>query len=645
MNQEGGSVALTPEELADRLVPDDPRLSPDGRSVVFAVAPRGKREAHKRQALWLSRDGEPAQPFTAGTAHDANPRWSPDGTTVLFCSDRIAHDDETFRLFLIPAAGGEARPLGDLDGALSQPSWSPDGRSVVVLRKDPKTVEERARAERRDDAIVAGEAAKRSRVWLIEVATGKARCLTFGERQVWSYAWTPEGDALVVVTTATPDLDTHYGPSAVGLVPVGGGLSRAIATFPSLPTEPVVVAAPDGPLVAAMVNANRDDPQDAVWTVPLSGGEPRRLGPAGRAVVEALAPLTGSPGGLAVAIGDGVHGRLLGVDAGSGESWAIAPASLPEGGYPATAPSVSADGRRITVVWSNPTTPEEVWIGEAGGEGAPVTAFGEAFRGRLSPAETVRWSSPDGVEIEGVLTLPAEATTGRPVPLVVEVHGGPWWHWGLSVMLDWHDWAQLLASRGIAVLAPNPRGSTAYGSAFQRLLQDDVGGGEAQDLIAGAQAMVARGIADPERLGIAGWSWGGYLSAWAITQTDLFAAAFVGAGVTNLVSDHGTGDIPAMNLGLFPGMPYAAPDAYWERSPIRHAARITAPTLIAHGDADDRVHPAQGMELHRALTSLGVPTRFLRYPREGHLIAEREHQIHLMREIVGWFGRWLIESP
>jgi len=154
--------------------------------------------------------------------------------------------------------------------------------------------------------------------------------------------------------------------------------------------------------------------------------------------------------------------------------------------------------------------------------------------------------------------------------------------------------------------------------------------------------MMARGIADPNRLGIGGWSWGGFLTAWTITQTDLFRAAIVGAGVANMVSDHAQGDIPTSNLRYFPGQPYAHMDAYWAASPIRHVAAARTPTLILHGDDDARVGPGQAMELFRALKTLGVPVRFVRYPREKHHIDERAHQIDLMQRVLDWLERYLM---
>ena len=640
----GRPLPLTPEELADRLEPEDPRLSPDGRAVLFTVAPKGKRGEHRERAIWVARDGAPARPFTAGTADDAEPRWSPDGTQVLFRSDRAERG--VFRPYLIAAAGGEARPLGELQGKLSALSWAPGGRTVALLRQDPETPEEQRRREGRDDAVAVGEDPKRTRLWAVDAQTGRATCLTYGPRHVWSYAWAPDGEHLAMVTTDAPDLDARFGPGELRLVPLAGGLGRHVAMFPALPEDPVFVVAADGPAVAVRANGHRADPSDSVWLAPLAGGAPRNLLPGYPGVVETLVLRPGTPGGLAVRMVEGVHGAVYGLDAGDPEPRPVplTPGGLHGRGSVMAGPSFSADGSRLALLWSDGSTPEEVHVGDAGGDGAAVSELGAAFAGRLGRVETVRWASPDGVEVEGLLTLPVGYEAGRRYPLVVEVHGGPCWQWEDRAMLDWHDWAAMLASHGYAVLLPNPRGSTGRGTAFQALLQDDVGGGEAQDLITGARAMVERGVADPKRLGIGGWSWGGYLTAWTVTQTDLFRAAVMGAGLANMVSDHGQGDIPSYNLRFYPALPYDDPEAYWRRSPVRYAARVSTPTLILHGDADERVHPAQGMEWHRALKTRGVPVRFVRYPREDHGVHERAHQVHLMGQVLAWYDRWLGEG-
>ena len=304
---------------------------------------------------------------------------------------------------------------------------------------------------------------------------------------------------------------------------------------------------------------------------------------------------------------------------------------------------MSKDGEKVAFVWSASDIPENVWKITREDSTSRLTSFNEDFDGEMSRGETVRWHSFDGVEIEGTLIRPRGVNHGTPVPLFIQLHGGPAWQWEDRVNLSWHDWGQMLASRGWAVLMPNPRGSTGYGSAFEKLLQDDVGGGESKDLIAAAEAMVERGIADPERLAIGGWSWGGYLTARTITQTNRFKAAVMGAGVSNLISDHGAGDIPDYNPLIQPGHPYDEEtwEAYAAGTPVRQASKVSTPTLILHGDSDNRVHPTQGQEFYHALKRSGVPVRFVRYPREGHRINERAHQIDLMERIVDWLEKWV----
>lgn len=634
---------LTPGENTDRLVPTDPQISPDGRSVLCAVAPRGQKGEQREQGIWLWRRGEDARPFSAGTANDAQARWSPNGERILFTSDRLERGES--RLFLIPANGGEAHVLGDLQGALSDPTWSPDGSAVALLCKEPVSPEEKKRKEDRDDPIVAGSDLKSNRFYLVDVTSGSARCLTHGPRQVWSYGWSRDGSRLTILTTESADINTIYDRGELWIVPATGGIPRHVATFPVLPSNPVFVETDDGPAIAVTANAHRADPSDSIWMVPVTGGDPVKVLPVDKGLVEQIVPVPGAPSQVAMRLVEGVHGSAMTLDIKTKRLRSITPANPRGKGSVFGPPSLSADGRSVAIIWTAGSTPEEVYAGSPTGKAKPVTTFGASFTGRLGPVETVQWQSNDGLQIEGLLTLPPGHEQGRRLPLIVTIHGGPAWQWEDRVMLSWHDWAQMLASRGYAVLQPNPRGSTGYGSSFQQKLQDDVGGGEAQDLITGAQAMVDRGIADGHRLGIGGWSWGGYLTAWTITQTGIFKAAVIGAGLANMISDHGQNDIPAMNHWIYPGDPYDHFEHYWESSPLRHIKQVTTPTLIVHGADDDRVHPAQAMEYYRALKTLGVATEFVRYPRESHGFKERQHQIDLMRRISAWYDRWLLNEP
>jgi dipeptidyl aminopeptidase/acylaminoacyl peptidase len=636
--RETKGLPLTPEEIADRRVPTNPRMSSDGRLVAFTVAAASQKGEHKEQAIWLSRDGGAAEQFTAGVGEDADPLWSPDGSHLLFVSDRAERG--TAKLYLLRTDGGEAQPLGELQGELSHAAWSPNGKSIAVLRKDPETPEEKKRKEDKDDAIVVDADPKLNRLWVIDVPSGQVRQLTYGTRQIWALGWAPDGERLAIVTTDEPDLDALSRESDLWTVPTAGGLPRHVATLPSSAFNPVFVQTLEGPGVVVLTSGHRADPVDSVWFVSFDDASPRNLLPGYEGNVEFLSELPGSRSSVLVRAVERTHAHSYELDVTSSELRPLTPTSMHKTGSITAGPSLACDRSTIAVVWSGGSIPHEVYVGKPGGEATAVTGFGKAFLGRLSPTEHVTWTS-DGHEIEGILTYPAGYEKGKRYPLVVEIHGGPSWQWEDYAFLDWHDWAQLLASNGYAVLAPNPRGSTGRDAEFQKLLQDDVGGGESRDVIAGALAMVDRGIADRERLGVGGWSWGGYLTAITITRTDIFKAAVMGAGLSNLLSDHGQDDIPSSNLLYFPGLPYHHPDAYWQGSAIRHITNCTTPTLILHGDADARVHPAQGMEMYRALKSLGVPVEFVRYPRQGHPIKERHHQIDLMRRLVAWFDRWL----
>jgi dipeptidyl aminopeptidase/acylaminoacyl peptidase len=636
---------LMPDEIADRIVPSDPWISRDGSRVVFVAAPASKASENRTRSLWIAGDGLPARQFTVGTADDRDPRWSPDGLQILFLSDRLKPGGDDYRLFVLSDSGGEGLPLGELGGELSQPAWSPDGRWVAVLRKDPEPEAVTARKKERDDAIVVEENPRYTRLWVVEVDSKRARCLTTAEREVRSFAWAPDSLSLVTITTDLAEYDATLGPGDLRHVSVEGSLPRPVARFRTTPSSPVVVETSYGLIVAVRADDHRDQPEDSIWTVPLSGGEPvNALSDLG-GNVEELIPLPGTTGRLAARIVERTHARLYAVDLPSGNLTLLTPSEFSGRGSIMEGASFSEDGRHLAAIWSDASTPEEVWLGKPSGDAHPLTSFGKNFDGRLQQVEPVSWTSDDGVEIEGLLTYPAGFQPGTCYPLVMEVHGGPSSQWQDRVMLNWHDWAQMLASRGYAVLLPNPRGSTGYGRELQRLLQDDVGGGESRDLVAGALAMVERGIADPNRLGIAGWSWGGYLTAWTITQTTIFRAAVMGAGLANMVSDHGQGDIPASNLLYFPGHPYDHMEPYWSSSPIRNVAAVRTPTLIVHGDEDARVLPEQSMEYFRALKILGVPVRFVRYPREKHAFEERAHQIDLMWRIIDWFDQYLLGSP
>jgi dipeptidyl aminopeptidase/acylaminoacyl peptidase len=630
---------MSVEVIADRVTARSPRVSPDGAAIAWVREHVSSADDRATAQVWMTRDGDTPFPFTSGKAGATNPEWAPDGR-LLFLSGRD-DPDERDGIFIIRPDGGEAQQVGDIRGKIRKPRWSPDGRRIACILRDPETEAEKHDREKKRDWIRVEEDVKHDRLWLIDPDTGKRRCLTTGNRSVRDVAWTPDGRDLVVVTTPLPTANALFAPSRLARVPATGGAETEICTFPMAPSAPVVREVAGRRVVAVLANDHRDDPSPSIWVVGWDGRDRHNVLPELRGVVSDIVADPTDPASVLAVIVEGTHGRLYAVSLATGRRQLLSPGALAERGTVEAGISASANGQRIAFVWSASDEPENVWAITRDGSTVKVTDLNAELGDRLTRAEIVSWPSFDGVEIEGLLYRPAGV--GGPAPLFVEVHGGPAWQWEDALRLDWHDWAQMLVSRGWAVLMPNPRGSTGYGSAFEKLLQDDVGFGESKDLVAGARAMVERGVADPERLAIGGWSWGGYLTARTITQTRMFAAAVMGAGVANLTSDHGAGDIPAINEMYHPGHPYDERtwDFYAKGSPIREASKVTTPTLILHGDADERVHPTQGQEYFRALQQAGVPVRFVRYPREGHQVLEREHQVDLMRQIVAWLDRWV----
>jgi dipeptidyl aminopeptidase/acylaminoacyl peptidase len=251
---------------------------------------------------------------------------------------------------------------------------------------------------------------------------------------------------------------------------------------------------------------------------------------------------------------------------------------------------------------------------------------------------TIRWTAPDGLEVEGLLMTPRDAV--GPLPMLTLVHGGPTWNWG-AFFSDSEPNAVLLASAGYACLLPNPRGSIGRGHAFARAVIGDSGGMDFRDVMAGVDACIALGVADPERLGISGLSYGGYMAGWAVTQTDRFGAAVAMSVVSNYVSFHLTSEVWVYDEMILQGDWNDPASQYVERSPVTHAHRCRTPTLVIQG-AEDRCTPVgQGWELATAIAATGTEAELVVYPREGHVPMERAHALDAIRRTQAWFDRHL----
>lgn len=632
--------ALSPHDAAEWEFPQDPQLSPAGDRVAFTLVAASRPDEHDRSSLWmLDLPSGVSRQFTAGPRSDSAPRWSPDGATIAFLSDRAEAGKK--QVCLISAGGGEASPVTSWKGGVSTLQWSPDGTRIAFLGKDARTDEEEQREKERRDHIVRDRDFKYDRLYIVSPGGGEPRLVSReGETHIIAFDWLPDASGLVAIHVPSPLADDEgTGPSDIVRYDLADGSAPRPVMRLETGVEQVCVS-PDCRWVAFRSKAGRVTVADQLWVVPPAGGERRLLTPGYEGTIDRL---LWSPNGREVRFvaHEDLWGALRAIDVETGEMWPLgSEAEERKGSYDAYL-SQNAAGSAFAVVRHFSDRPPNVWVGQVGGRLEERTRCNERLAAyRFSAAEPIAWES-DGVEIHGLLHRPMDIQEGARCPLVVHVHGGPAWLWSDRFMAGWHDWAQLLAQRGYAVLLPNPRGSTGRGASYTDALVNDVGGNEFRDIMRGVDHVVGLGFVDADRLGIGGWSWGGYLTAWAVTQTDRFRCAVMGAGVSNLASDQGQNDVPRMNDDYFDVSAYEDSAPYARVSPVTYVRQAKTPTLILHGEKDERVAAPQAWEMYRGLTWAGVETELVTYPREGHPIKERAHQIDLLERVIAWYDRFL----
>jgi dipeptidyl aminopeptidase/acylaminoacyl peptidase len=615
----------------------DPQISPDGRLVAFVVSEPDPKENVYQTDIWLvnTGGGEPFR-FTRSMKNDRAPQFSPDGTKIAFISER----EDKPQVFLADARGGEPWKLSELKGGVSSFAWSPDGTWIAALSSDAPSDEEEKRTKAKDDERVVDQDARMTHLHRIDVATKEAKRLSEGAFTLSDARISPDGTEIAAVRRPTPRADDGSASDIV-LIPAAGGAPKVL--FENTGTDTSPRYSPDGRTIAFITRDGK---------LPRTGNEFIALIPRAGGAITTLNPIDLSPGtilwskdgaSILFTATVGVEGRLYSVPVKGG-----APRELIKGASLVSSPSLAVSAPSLVYLRQDPRSPADVYVQALDPASLPVAATTAKRLTTLNPklsdfalsvTEVIKWKAPDGREIEGLLHRP-EGAAGKKLPLIVHVHGGPAGAYTLSFPAAMNNYHHVLTGRGYAVLQPNFRGSSGYGDAFLRLNVNDWGKGDFQDIMSGVDALVAKGVADPDRMALHGWSYGGYMCAWSITQTTRFKAASCGAALTNLYSMYGTNDIPSTLDDYFSGPPYAKADAYWSASAMAGITKAKTPTLILHGQADDRVPLGQGQELYLGLKRLGVPTEFVTYPREPHGFREPNHQVDKIEREIAWFEKW-----
>lgn len=615
--------ALTPEQALQIRSIGDLQLSADARNIAMTVTEPVKGSTRNSDIWVYDMEGRELRRFTTSEKADRHPRWHPDSHTLAFISSRA----ETSQIYIISLKGGEAEALTECETDIQSFEWSPDGKHIVYMASEPKTEEEEKKKKDLDDAQVVDIDDKPSPLWIMDLASKSVRQLTKEPWRISSYTWKPDGESLIVTATDQnyPELLTER----LYTIEIKEGELKEIAR-PSLPFGQVKIS-PNGKLVSYMGTRTDGPTANDLFIIPIGGGKAKNLT---RLSID-------RPGYFYV-----WHGNEHIVYQGITGFWtAFYELDLEGKAKKLPSSSVHPSGPFIIgpdfVAFVGQTTIQfpELWVSTVPGKGEKVSSFNAGWDQILvTQPEIVTYASFDGAKIEAALLKPDDYQEGKRVPMIVLVHGGPTGAWSDR----FETWGQLLVRSGFAVLYPNIRGSIGYGQDFVVANRRDWGGGDFKDVMAGVDFMIEQGIADPERLGIGGWSYGGYMAAWAVTQTDRFKASVSGAPMTDLASEYGTEEagINAYDT-WFMGTPYENLDLFQARSPVTHVKNVKTPTLLLTGENDPTDPIGQCQQFYRGLKRYGVDTEYVVYPREGHGIREEKHRIDLLKRILAWFEKYV----
>jgi dipeptidyl aminopeptidase/acylaminoacyl peptidase len=603
-------------------------LSPDGQWVAWVEGMEGEGLEGLSAIRLVPPGGGPVRTISMAVDgrphHELDVRFSPDSRSLAFLSD--AEHAGQLQLYVVPVAGGRCRALSHVSGQLADPSWSPEGRRLAVLYVAGSTQPRGARVAYKPDAGVIEERVDEQRIALVDVDTGALREVSPPDLYVYDYDWSPDGRRLVA-EAAHGSGTNNYWTAELLLIEADTGHTRSLWKPPLQIAVPRF--SPDGSSVAVIHGLMSDEGVNGgdVFSVPLEGGEPKNLTPD---LAASVTWLGWRPGGeiLFTAHADGgfAVGRVL-----PGQ-----PATLGwQGPEALSSPSVDRAGR-MALVRQSFTFPPEVWRGETG-RWTPVTHVNAGTKPLWGEAKSLHWVS-DGLRVQGWLVAPRDVEPGRSYPMVVSVHGGP----SAAAGPSWPvRWTAVLPALGYYVFLPNPRGSYGQGEAFTRANVKDFGHGDLRDLLRGVDAALQAAPIDAGRLGLIGWSYGGYMAMWAVTQTDRFKAVVAGAGIANWQSYYGQNRIDRWMIPFFGASVYDDPAVYARSSPITFIKNVRTPTLVLHGDRDSEVPTPQGYEFWHALKTLGVPTQLVIFENEGHAISNPDHKRDLMSRVVAWFDRYL----
>jgi dipeptidyl aminopeptidase/acylaminoacyl peptidase len=613
---------------------DQTAISPDGKQVAWV------ENAKDGSAIFVSviAGGTPRR-VTGGGGSESAIAWSPDSKQIAFLSD--AGNPGQPQLYVVSAGAGSPRKLTSVKGFLALPGWSPDGKTIAFLFTENA---ERAAgplvAEKAQTGVIK-EAVTEQRLALIDAAGGKVRQISPADMYVYEYAWSPDGKSFVT-TAAHGNGDDNWYVAQIYTILAAGGEMKSIYTPPIDSQIAVPAWSPDGKSVAFISGIMSDEGSVGgdIFIVPAEGGHARNITPG----MKASASWLTWPGGGKILFGEDVDGEsgIATIDPTSGAISTLTrgPGELNAYGW-GTAISLAADGKTAAAIRQSLAHPPEIWAGPIG-EWKQITSRNATLKPAWGEAKSIHWQN-DGFNLQGWLLYPANfnpSDAAKKYPMVVQVHGGP----SSMQHSEWpapHSFGVALSAAGYFVFMPNPRGSFGQGEAFTRANVKDFGYGDFRDIMTGVDEALKQAPIDEHRLGITGWSYGGYMTMWAVTQTNRFAAAVAGAGLANFQSYYGENQIDKWMVPFFGATVYDDPQVYAKSSPITFIKNAKTPTLVLVGDSDGECPTPQSYEFWHALKTIGTETELVVYEHEGHVFVDPAHQRDVIERVAAWFNQKL----
>jgi dipeptidyl aminopeptidase/acylaminoacyl peptidase len=617
--------------------------SADGRLAVWTETHpvmEGEKSETLTQVYLAHTDGTNRMQLTRGEKSSTAPAFSPDAAWIFFSSDRNGKKN----VYRIPVDGGEAEQLTNWAGTMGAYAVSPNGKWIAFTGRDPDSDAERAKREKRDFRVIDENPSNQS-LWIIPVepdASGKraVKLAAAGPYHIGLFDWSPNSQRIAYEARPTPDADDGR-KSDIFEADLETGHIRPVAATPAAESEPRY--SPDGRYLAFVRTAQTAKRIDGsrIVLLTLNDLKSREL-----PVTPDQTPNLSAwaRDGSRIYFTEGLRTRNVLY-------------AMPVDGLPVVVfqPSRGAFGQGMAfnrtgthagLTLQTPDEPVEAYIMQLSSM-KPVrvsAANVDLPKQGLGETRVIQWKSKDGREVEGLLTLPVNYDKSKRYPLILNIHGGPAGAFsetfiGASGLYP----IASFAARGWAVLRANPRGSTNYGLPFRAANLNDWGGGDYEDLMSGVDRIISMGIADPNKLAVMGWSYGGYMTNWVVTQTNRFKCAATGAGLSNLISMWGTNDIPTTLDDYFDGAWFEQPDGYIKMSPLAHINNAATPHLILHGQADIRVPTSQGSEMYTALKRKGVHTEMVTYPRTPHGPQEPKFVLDIMQRHIDWVAKYIGE--